>query len=345
MNTYTPPEILDIYASRIDRQEKGVMLIKGVYKEKKKAQNYNNYYYDALQSEYDENVKIGIKVPAPIRSQLKNGELYLLKGVLTGKIKNHGSIDLLFKVTGDPHHEQRALSGNEQKKNEVLKTKSSRLYRDVEAEFKAVLYNNKKIRLKIVYGQEGIVNKDVNEAIGTASSQIEITEERINFSSKTEIIRFIKNQKYNQGKNHAIAFVRGGGTGVDMFDDPDIGEALLTLEIPTLSAIGHKNDYTFFDNVADKSFHTPTFLGVFLKNTVEKVAEEKTQSKAVLIKEVEASLKKTYQEKIKALEKTNSDMEGFYKDRIAEFTKQGRARLVYAVIILGVGVTIGRFML
>ncbi len=351
MKTFSPSEIIKIYSSRIDGGEKNVMLVQGKYKQNgKNGKSYAGYFYDQVLSELEDQVSIKIKVPEVVRHKLKDNEIYSFQGVLDNKVRNFGSIELQFAVTGDVTHEKRQVSEKEQKKNDILKTKSERPFKDFEAKIKQSFYNDEKFNLLIVYGKASIVDKDVKSALENSITNYNIQEQRINFSSKNDIINFIRQQKFNFPKKQAVAFVRGGGTGIEMFDDADICEELLKVNDITVSVIGHKNDYSFFDSVADKSFPTPSLFGTFLKNMVESVQAEMTNSKAALIKSVEKTIKPPLEARIKDLEKINIANEKYYneqyqilKNKYPSLKKIIIVSLVAAGACLVLGIALGRF--
>jgi hypothetical protein len=312
MRTYTPSEIMLIYSSRIDKEEKNVMALSGLFKMSAKVPDRYGYFYDTVVSEHEEQKSIKIRIPSILRSSLNHNEKYSFRGILSNQLRNNGSIELIFNVTGDIDHEKREISVAEQKKNDILKAKSEKSFKSLDAYIKDALYENKKPRLLIIYAQTSIVEKDVMTALGANAAYYAITEDRVSFGSKYELLTRIKGLK--NGLHGAVAFVRGGGSGLEVFNDPDIAENLLNVNAITVSAIGHSDDRSFFDNITDKSFDTPSLFGSYLKRMVDQVLEEKTHSKATLIKDLEAVIKKPLLEKIKELEAQAKD----YKERLGK---------------------------
>lgn len=84
-------------------------------------------------------------------------------------------------------------------------------------------------------------------------------------------------EKYSkQLKLDAIIISRGGGSIDDLwvFNNKEILERIFKCKIPIMTAIGHDIDHTLCDDLADKSFITPTELGKFiykLKNKEDKL--------------------------------------------------------------------------
>lgn len=101
----------------------------------------------------------------------------------------------------------------------------------------------------------------------------------------------------------------------------------MTLTSLFITAIGHKDDITLLQKVADKSFITPSELGQFLNDTFNHTVEELENSKAKLIESVKLQLTANYQkeidnlnEKLKANEElrlqTAKDLEQVYKEKM-----------------------------
>ena len=351
MKTFSPSEIIKIYTSRIDSGEKSIMLLQGKYKQNaKNGKSYGGYFYDQVISELEDQVSIKIKVPEIMRPKLKGNEIYSFQGILENKVRNYGCLELQFSVTGGITHEKRQVSEKEQKKNDILKIKSEQPFKDLESAIKKSFYNDEKFNLLIVYGKASIVDKDVKSALENAIVDYNIIEERINFSSKNDIIKYIKNEKFNFPKKQAIAFVRGGGTGIEIFDDPNICEELLKVKGITVSVIGHKDDHSFFDSVADRSFPTPSLFGTFLKNMVESVQEEKTNSKAQLIKSIEKTIKLPYENEIKSLKKISEEKERLFHEKEKAFKNKYPSMkriiiisVVAAAAFVTFGIVLGKF--
>lgn len=78
---------------------------------------------------------------------------------------------------------------------------------------------------------------------------------------------------FNQQKNvDVVVIVRGGGAKTDLswFDNKKIAEKIAFLQIPVITGIGHRTDFTVTDMVAFSSQQTPSIAATFL---VERVNE------------------------------------------------------------------------
>lgn len=97
--------------------------------------------------------------------------------------------------------------------------------------------------------------------------------------------------------------VRGGGDrqSFEVFNDLALAEKFIELIPFTVTALGHTVDETLLDKLADRSFNLPHDYGASLHVIVNKLAEEKTNSRAILIEEVKKDVTKQFEEQVKTL--------------------------------------------
>ena len=181
-------------------------------------------------------------------------------------------------------------------------------YRDFDAMVKGMLYLGQKPRIAIVYGATGIVDKDFDNAIGEASSRYFIKNVRKSLSDKQGIISELR-VTGDTDLNDAIAIVRGGGSGLEIFNDSELAEACITTGAIFISAIGHAVDVTLVEQVADKKFTTPTAFGTHLKKLADEVVEEQSNSKAKLVEDITKTMDEQYVGRINGLAKQVHDNE------------------------------------
>jgi len=72
-----------------------------------------------------------------------------------------------------------------------------------------------------------------------------------------------------------LVFMRGGGSGLEVFDDMGLCRKTLETGLPFVSAVGHEKDKPALSKLADRSFSTPTAFGYFLRRLAVQVNEEK----------------------------------------------------------------------
>lgn len=73
-----------------------------------------------------------------------------------------------------------------------------------------------------------------------------------------------------------IIFGRGGGSREDLncFDDEGVARAIFASRIPTISAVGHENDFTIGDFVADQRASTPTGAAVIAVPSIVEILKK-----------------------------------------------------------------------
>lgn len=312
-SVYSPTTILGIYANAIKTPaDNKIILAKGEYHSSINAKEYNGYYYEDLKSTYD-NRFLKIKVTALLRSQLDGGLIYLFKGYVEKRISN-SSIDLIFVVDEILQKEENPISAEDLKRFEVIQKKVSKGYKDFQAFVKDSIFNNKLLRIANIYGTTGIVNKDFEAGIGQAKVRFNISESRINLSSKSDIINKIKT--FNTKDCDVIALVRGGGdkSSLEILNDPEIGEEILKLKPLFITALGHVVNDSLLDKIADKKFHLPHDYGNSLKVWVDEAVAEQAKSKSLFIDQVKKDLTKTFEDQIKTKDETIKNLQKTYEE-------------------------------
>ena len=86
--------------------------------------------------------------------------------------------------------------------------------------------------------------------------------------------------------------VRGGGAkaSLDAFDMPIVAHAIASAGIPVWTGIGHTGDRSVADEVAHRSFPTPSAVGQALVDEVTSARERLTRSVAVVAQRIDARL-------------------------------------------------------
>ena len=107
-----------------------------------------------------------------------------------------------------------------------------------------------------------------------------------------------------------VAKVRPSGENMEVFNKPSLAEHALSLKSFFITAIGHKEDISLLQKVADKAFITPTALGQYFNEIYNHTVEELQGSKAKLVEDITAQLKGSYEMQVNSLnEKLQSTKE------------------------------------
>ncbi len=91
-------------------------------------------------------------------------------------------------------------------------------------------------------------------------------------------------------------------TGWEVDSDPVLAEYCLGLGPCFVTAIGHKEDSSLLQRIADKAFITPTALGQYLNTLYNETIAELEHSKAKLVAVITEQLKANYGKQVENLE-------------------------------------------
>lgn len=261
----TPGELSRIIIHEATRTVAGSLwYVRGVY-EHGNGKSYRGFFYDSLvDQETRENLKL--KMPSLIRARLQPGYAYRFRGTLeiTGASGTAG-IQMSFVPTGvDDTGSQ--VDTRIIERAEAIEKKARIGKKDVSGVMISLIAEGKKPHINMIYGKSGIVDKDVMSALGAAAERYALAETRTDFSDPRTVAAALARA---DGRYDLIALIRGGGSNLDVFDDPVIANRMLQMKTPMIAALGHAADVTLAQMLADKSFTTPTALGHYLAQRAE----------------------------------------------------------------------------
>lgn len=230
--------------------------------------------------------------------------------------------------------EERQFSEEDLKRYDLIQAKLEKGSRDLETFIREKKLRNEPIRIANIYGHSAIVQHDFNEGLNISSGGFEITDFTCNITSATSILQ--KLQELKPMHFDIIALVRGGGDrqSFDVFSDVDLANEFINLESITITALGHTVDESLLDKLADRRFHVPHDYGDGLHKIIEKLKEEKSNSRAILIDEVKRDITKQFDEQVKTLavqlKKKNEEFieaQKTYKEQVENQTKSFNEQL------------------
>lgn len=264
--------------------------------------------------------EISIKVPTALRENLTDGNLVQLYGIIERRLNTKGYIQLIISVSRADIVKEQIISEEDVQRAIIRRTKEELGYKNVDAILENLLLSDKKPIIALVYAETSITSADFSSGLGASPIKIDFSEFRVNFAKPQTVIDFCSS--FNQEEYDALAFIRGGGSGIEQLDNLEILEAVSNLKVPVICAVGHVNEKIFFKNIVDKVIPTPNALGVYFRNLVEEVSEKQSKSKAVLVKQVESQFK----EQLELAKKQNGEL----KTQIEKLVKDSEAgRKVY----------------
>jgi exodeoxyribonuclease VII large subunit len=295
---HSPSSLVGIFANTLNNDTtRRPITIKGVYS-KGKGNAYSGYYYDILKDE-NSDAYITIVVPASIRASLVPNKTIQCLAYTSKKVQLIGGrVDLQVNVMEVLAQEESKYSDEQVRGFELLQKKAELGHKDVDSLIRSRITRGELVTVVILFGKNAIIDTDIKHQLQEAVGYYKIYFLKINLSSEREIIEHL--DLYSK-KCDLIAIARGGGDGLEVFNRPEIIETALTLQTPLITAIGHEQDVTLLQKVADKAFITPTALGQYLNDIYNKTIEQVQDTKAKLVEDLSKQFKITYEKQIEQL--------------------------------------------
>ena len=300
---YKPSEIIGIFNSILAKQSVNaqVVYLRGVYLASGR-QSYNGYFYDTLRDE-DRQEEITMYVTQQQRENLKNGNLVNVGGVLGRNVNNRGQIQIILNVSRIEIVQEQAIDEDEIKRMELRQKKSSVGFKNVDSVLEQLLFTDQRPRVALLFATSSITMSDFEAGINAAKSAIDFMEYRANFSNAKEFISTLQSRE--RGNFDVIALARGGGVRIESLDDVSVLEQIVSMNTPTIGAIGHVEEKIFIKQLVDKCAPTPNGLGQYFSEMVENVSEKKTRSRAALTEKI----KKQFKDQLEASQKQNKELQ------------------------------------
>lgn len=133
--------------------------------------------------------------------------------------------------------------------------------KDLPALLRRAILSGERPRLLLIYAYEGVVDHDLERALGDRRAAYQIEEHRVRFTPEALASHL---EGVDLRGYAAIGIVRGGGSGLEVCDHPRLVEAVLRMRTPLIAAIGHAKDRTLVAAAADWRVETPSLLGTRL---------------------------------------------------------------------------------
>jgi hypothetical protein len=283
--------------------------VRGIFQSFRKGE-YRGKRYGTLVDPNDRQSKLTIRVARAHVEHLigKEGQVFTFSGSVFWDPKpEFGRAELVFEVGHVEGIEE--PSSLYEEKIKILNLILEKEKKDVEGILRGKLENGESPRIAVVVGETAIIQKDILSALGSKKDRYELTFRKVNLTREEELTSLMHEL---DGENYdAIALARGGGEGLDVFNSLSLAKSLCDLRKPLITALGHAQNRHLIDEIADRSFATPTAFGQFLHQLAGSIGEvRELREKA---RELERDLKKLEAEKI-ILERKLSELS--LKERI-----------------------------
>ena len=301
--SYIPSSVLEAYNNVLVSDLDGkTIIVKGIYSIGP-SQLYGGYYFDKLKDENGQG-EIVIKVTPINREKFNQNGLFTISGVVNRKVRtSSSSINISILVSEILNVEHTKVTEEDRKRIRLLEEKRDYGYKNVDIIISDNIYNDKKLKVALLFPQETIVRTEFENALGGAKIAYDFHYYSVTFRSEelTRLFRMV------QTTHDIVCFVRGGGNnaGLELFNGSDFCRTIIFgHDICIVSAVGHGEDKLLFKQLADKTVDTPTALGKYFKDQVEKTKGEKENVKSILIQQVRIQVQK----EIDIQKKTNEDL-------------------------------------
>ena len=316
ITAYKPSELIAIFNATLAKQNEFAKLVslRGIYQQKQNSQNWA-FAYAVLRDENTQD-EITLRIEKSLFETLENGNLLTVIGVLERKIDPRGSVQITLNVTRVEKLQEQAVSLADQKKAELRRHKSQKGFRNVDGVIEQRLLADERPKVALLLANNSITLSDFEAGIQAARAAIDFTEFRSDFFKAAPLCQHLCDID-SQGFD-VIAVVRGGGIGIERLDNLEVLETLSHLNTPVISAVGHPEERLTFKEIADKEVATPTALGQYLNDMVERIAGMKAKSKAMLVQQVS----KQYADQIASLEKRLTKQEKDFKEERAGYVER-----------------------
>lgn len=317
---YSPSAVLHLFNNSINvSQTRRLIHVRGVYGPGRGA-NYNGFFYDTLRDEATD-ASMTLVVPGLLRAKLQPGALIQAHGYIARKVvATGGRIELHIHLDSLLEAPQPAFSEDDLRALSLQQQKAALGYRDPEALLRARLLAAETARIVILIGKTAIIDADITHSLGAAATAFDVHFHRVNLHSERAILDALA--EYDDEDTDLLIISRGGGEGVDVFNSCALAESCLSLTPHFLTAIGHKEDVTLVQRIADRAFITPTALGDFLATLHDEVMEAVQNSKAALIETVTKQLGAQYEGQLKNLTEKLAATEVLHAERSELLVRQ-----------------------
>lgn len=325
---YNPSEVIGLFSDALAKRSAGVIYVRGVY-HPGRGISYSGYYYDTIKDEYSSK-ELTIIVSSEIRSQLTEGNLVDLKGLVDRKVSNDCSVKLQLQVTGLNIVQEQTLSEEDLRKVEIRNYKARAGFKNVDGILESAIYADRRPSVGLIYADSSITDADFNKGKEAAETQIDFREYRVTFSRPDAFVQILGAADKNG--HDCICIVRGGGAGLEALENLSVLDCVSKMETAIVTAVGHTTDKVFINEIADLEIGTPSLLGSYFQNTVERVSKKKADSTAALSKKIEAQFKQQLetakkqneelQKKIGELTKANTDAQKLHDEQVKASQKQ-----------------------
>ncbi len=261
----TVSTLQSLYANSLSSTLDGVLLMLEGFYFQTNDKLYGKYYYTEIVGKEKQH-KITALFTPQLKQNIINGKYYQFEGFITRakNISNDSRLNVNFVVTKVVKHEKEVqlISKVEY---DIVQARFERDFPLIDDLLLRKIQNDVKPKLDVITGVQSTSQDDYLSQLPDAD-MYSINHHRCNLSSKDDLLRFLNT--YDFKNTDLLIILRGGGSGLEVFNQIDLCKKAIELPVPFITGIGHDADKTLLEKVADRGFSTPTAVGAFLQKTV-----------------------------------------------------------------------------
>lgn len=264
-NTITVTTLLSLYANSLSSTLDGQIIdLEGFYFDNQ-GKLYGKYYYDEVVSK-DKKNRITTQFTNAIKTQLVSGQYYKLQGFMTksNALDNDSRLKVFFTTTKVLKLEKEVQLVTKVE-YDIMRSRFDRDFPFIQDILLEKIEKDTKPKIDIIIGVQSTSEDDYSNQL-VDRNYYNIRHHKCNLSSEIGVIEFLNT--YDFKDSDLLVFLRGGGSGLEVFDHIELCKTAIELSIPFVTGIGHDADRTLLEKVSDRGFSTPTSVGVFLQKIV-----------------------------------------------------------------------------
>ena len=275
---YTPQALLHILqgAIKLPIEFISVIEIKGKYQQTG-TREYNSRYYDEIK-DIEYNTKFTIIISKSIRSLLTDNKVYIFRGSVFTEVKND-HIRFLIQITESPVEQKYEISEKDKRLLSLMERRG--ICQTIKPTFvlEEILNKGNKPSIVCVFPLSTETKTEFTAQLGIAGNSYQVFHSSVNFGNTNEFKNYLisLDKKYD-----VVVILRGGGAGLDFFDNLDIVEAILSIKTPILLGVGHGDTPVLLRQFVSEWKNNPTDTGNHLREIVERIHRQRTNAESVM---------------------------------------------------------------
>ncbi|MDN3667091.1 exodeoxyribonuclease VII large subunit [Algibacter miyuki] len=272
INTYTVSTLTSLYPQSLTSTlDAKIISLEGFFFDRK-GKLYGACYYDELHDKNRKN-KIALQLTPDLKSQLTSGNYYQMEGYIHKgqNITLDSRVPVFFRTTKILEYKakEQLISKVEY---DIVRERFNREFPVIQDILLNKMQEGSQPVLDVITGIQSTSQADYLKQLQDYKYYT-IRHNKCNLSSEVELIKFINN--YNFSDTDILIIMRGGGSGLEVFNHIELCKKVIEIPVPFITGIGHDADVTLLQKVSDMGLSTPTSVGAFLQKMVNIHKERK----------------------------------------------------------------------